>query len=183
MTRTSASIAAVALAAAVLFAVAAPSARAEGGEEPFSAQAAFELLKGMEGTWKGEFPDENGTLQPFTHEFRNSAGGSVVMETMVPGTDHEMINMYHLDGDELVVTHYCSGGNQPTMKLDRAHAGPRELIFDFTGGTNLDVATSHFIHDLRLVFRDDGRVDSVWRSWAGGKEAGTIVFTLGRAGG
>ena len=29
-----------------------------------------------------------------------------------------MINMYHMDGDDLVLTHYCAGGNQPTMKLN-----------------------------------------------------------------
>jgi hypothetical protein len=63
-----------------------------------------------------------------------SAGGSVVMETMMAGTDYEMINMYHLDGDDLVLTHYCAGGNQPTMRLDRAKATATELPFVFTGG-------------------------------------------------
>ncbi len=49
-----------------------------------------------------------------------------------------MINMYHLDGDDLVLTHYCAGGNQPHMKLDRASATSGKLQFDFIGGTNLD---------------------------------------------
>lgn len=157
-------------------------ARADGGSGGLDARSAFERLKGMEGTWTGEFPDESGTMQSVTHEFRASAAGTVVMETMNPDTGHEMINMYHLDGDELVVTHYCSGGNQPTMKLDRAHAGPNELPFDFTGGSNLDPAKDHYIRDIRLVFHDDGRVDSVWRSWADGKEEGTITFALSQAG-
>lgn len=182
MTRNRVAVA-IAAAVAVVVGFGAHAARADAGKGGVDAKAAFERLKGMEGTWTGEFPDESGTVQKVIHEFRTSAAGSVVMETMNPDTEHEMINMYHLDGDELVVTHYCSGGNQPEMKLDRAHAGPNELPFDFTGGSNLDPAKDHYIRDLRLVFHDDGRVDSIWRSWADGKEEGTMVFTLSRAGG
>jgi hypothetical protein len=82
----------------------------------------------------------------------------------------------------VVLTHYCAGHNQPTMRLDRAHAGAADLPFAFTGGTNLDPAKDAHIHNARLVFRDDGRVDSIWTSYAGGKEAGTLTFTLARAG-
>ena len=53
------------------------------------------------------------------HEFKTSAAGTVVMETMNPGTGHEMINMYHVDGDDLLLTHYCAGNNQPRMRLNR----------------------------------------------------------------
>lgn len=40
---------------------------------------------------------------------------------MQPGTDHEMINMDHLDCEDLVLTRYRAGGNQPRMRLDRAN--------------------------------------------------------------
>ena len=103
------------------------------------------------------------------------------METMAPGTEHEMINMYHLDGEELVVTHYCAGGNQPTMRLDREASTAERLIFDFTGGTNLDPETDHFIHDLEIGILGEGRVDSVWNSWGDGAPAATMVFHLTRA--
>ena len=90
------------------------------------ATQAFEQIKGLAGTWHGE-PEAEGLAAEaevehpgeVVHEFRVSAAGTVVMEMMGPGTDYEMINMYHLDGDDLVLTHYCAGGNQPTMKLNR----------------------------------------------------------------
>ncbi len=28
-----------------------------------------------------------------------------------------MITMFHMDGDRLLMTHYCGAGNQPRMKL------------------------------------------------------------------
>jgi hypothetical protein len=141
------------------------------------AKAAFERLKSLEGTWKSS---GNPELGESTHEFRVSAAGTVVMETMHPGSDHEMINMYHLDGDDLVMTHYCAGGNQPTMRLDRAGGTLDQLPFEFTGGTNLDPAKDGHIHSGRLVFVSDGRLESWWTGWNEGKEMDTLKFVLER---
>lgn len=149
-----------------------------------SAEAAFERLKGLEGTWTGKIAvadaEHEGT--PVVHEFRVSANGSVVMETMNPGTEHEMINMYHLDGDALVLTHYCAGSNQPTMKLDRSASGADAYVFEFTGGTNLDPAKDQHIHDAKLVFHEDGALESNWSGWKDGEQQGQMSFLLARSG-
>lgn len=154
-----------------------------------TADEAFDILKGMAGTWEStpegsgaeaEAEAEAAEAGEVTHEFELSAAGTVVMETMAPGTRHEMINMYHLDGDDLVLTHYCAGGNQPTMRLDRETSTAERMVFDFTGGTNLDPATDHFIHDMELAIVADGRVESVWRSWGDGAPAATMTFHLAR---
>lgn len=147
------------------------------GAAETSAADAFARIKTLAGTWTGEGAEQGQTFT-VTHEFRVSANASVVMETMNPGTEHEMINMYHLDGDDLVLTHYCAGGNQPTMKLVKAEGDTLE--FDFTGGTNLDPATDGYIHGGRLVFVDAGTIRSDWIGYQGGKEAGTTSFTLKR---
>ena len=150
-----------------------------GAEETGPAAGAFARIKTLAGTWTGEAkPFETDETFPVTHEFRVSANASVVMETMSPGTEHEMINMYHLDGDDLVLTHYCAGGNQPTMKLVKAEGDTLE--FDFTGGTNLDPASDGHIHAGRLVFVDADTIRSDWIAFAGGKEMGTTTFSLKR---
>jgi hypothetical protein len=66
------------------------------------AQAAFDELRSLAGTWRGtpegegeEAEAEAKKVDEVIHEFRVSAAGTVVMETMGPGTEHEMINMYH----------------------------------------------------------------------------------------
>jgi hypothetical protein len=150
-----------------------------GAGETSPAADAFARIKTLAGTWTGEAkPFETDETFPVTHEFRVSANASVVMETMSPGTEHEMINMYHLDGDDLVLTHYCAGGNQPTMKLVKAEGDTLE--FDFTGGTNLDPAADGHIHAGRLVFVDADTIRSDWIAFAGGKEMGTTTFSLKR---
>ena len=150
-----------------------------------TAEDAFATLKGMAGTWRGtpegdgpEAEAEAEAAGEVVHEIEVSAAGTVVMETMAPGTEHEMINMYHLDGDDLVLTHYCAGGNQPTMKMVAAKGN--EMHFDFTGGTNLDPAVDPHIHAAQIVLVDGDTIESNWTSYAGGKEAGGMNFTLKR---
>jgi len=167
----------LALSALVLLAAAGLASAGEGGAA-LDAKAAFEKLKALEGSWHATAAAHGD--QQADHEIRVSAGGTVVMETMLAGTDHEMINMYHLDGDDLVLTHYCAGGNQPTMRLDRAKATATELPFVFTGGTNLPATDPH-IHDAVLTLNADGTVLSHWTSFAGGKKGEELEFTLRRA--
>lgn len=153
--------------------------RAETETETVDAAAAFEMLKGLAGSWVGTGPEGEGEAP---HTYRVASAGTVVMETMFAGTDHEMINMYHMDGDDLVLTHYCAGGNQPHMKLDRASAGSGNLHFDFAGGTNLDPEKDEHIHAATIVFVDDDHVETHWVGYQGGEEAGTMKLALARAG-
>ena len=73
-----------------------------------------------------------------------------------------MVSVYHLDGDDLRMTHYCAVGNQPRVKLDRVHSTPDHLIFVFDGGTNLDPQKDMHIHGVKITFHKDGKVDSAW---------------------
>jgi hypothetical protein len=150
------------------------------------AQETFERLKSLEGTWHGT-PEGSGAAEEeakevaqVVHEFRVSANGTVVMETMGPDTPYEMINMYHVDGEELVLTHYCAGGNQPIMRLDREKSTADKLVFDFAGGTNLNPETDPHIHAAELHL-DEGKLKSAWTSYMNGEEAGGMTFHLARA--
>src|SRR4051812_11604246 len=92
-------------------------------------KAAFARLKSLAGEWKvaeldGVHGQHDGKIT-----YKVTAGGSTVMETFFPGSDHEMVSMYHLDGDELVLTHYCAAKNQPRMKLDRQASTPDRYLF------------------------------------------------------
>lgn len=166
----------------------APTAAPSEEGAAFDARAAFEVLKNLAGTWSGEgsSSDTSGghTQGPFPSnlEFRVSAGGTVVMETMFPGTDHEMINMYHLVGDDLVLTHYCSSGNQPTMKL-AGGSSAQSLAFDFTGGTNLDPAVDGHIHSAHLEILPDGALKSSWVGFKDGAAASNMATVVRRGDG
>lgn len=141
--------------------------------EPMDAKAAFEKLKSLAGEWHGSTAD--GTTVPMI--FKVTANGSVVLETQFAGSDHEMINAYHLVGNDLIATHYCAARNQPQLKLDLEKSTPTELVFAFDGGTNLDPAKDAHIHGARLTLGSDGRLNEEWTFYAGGKEQGAEKFS------
>jgi hypothetical protein len=91
-----------------------------------------------------------------------------------------MMSVYHLDGEDLRMTHYCAAGNQPRVKLDRAHSTPQQLIFVFDGGTNLDPEKDMHIHGVKITFLEDGTVKSAWDGYDKGKKAGTTTFLMSR---
>jgi hypothetical protein len=174
--------------ALIHFASAAGLAALLAGPAPSSAQgatpagadpkAAFERLKSLAGTWEGRATDEK-TGPPVTVVYRSASNGSVVMEDLFPGTDHEMISIYFLDRGELVMTHYCAMANQPHMRLDGKASTADTLVFGFDGGTNLDPTKDGHIHAGVIRFLGDA-VHADWAVWKDGKEVAQNRFFLKR---
>jgi len=161
------------------------------------AKAAFARLKTLVGDWKAETSDDvaaalNGekaeehkkNVEEHKRDaavtFKLTGADSALIETQFPGSSHEMVSVYHLDGDDLRMTHYCHAQNQPHVKLDRAASTPDQLIFVFDGGTNLDPAKDMHIHGLKIKFHEDGKVTSTWEGYVGGKKAMTTAFLMSR---
>ena len=142
------------------------------------AKAVFEQLKALAGAWEGT-AGEGKEAFVATVSYRLVSGGTVVEETLGAGTPHEMVSMYHLDGKELMMTHFCAAGNQPRLRLDRAASRPGELRFTFVGGTNMDPAKDQHIHGLTMRPAGDS-LHHDWLSWQGGKESGHLRFALRR---
>ncbi len=155
--------------------LAAPPARAFDGTLP---KTAFERLKNLAGTWQGSMETADGEAAAARYEL--ISGGTAVMETMFPGTPHEMRSVYHMDGGNLVLTHYCAAGNQPRMKLDAAASTPEKLVFQFAGGSNMNPAKDGHIHGGRIVFAADGRVESEWDFYKDGKQLASKKLFLSR---
>ncbi|MSR57807.1 MAG: hypothetical protein EXS05_09050 [Planctomycetaceae bacterium] len=146
---------------------------------PGSAPAAarFDHLKALVGEWQGTA--KHGTTEfETTVSYKLTSGGKTLMETQFPGTDHEMITMYHLDGDNLMLTHYCAAGNQPRMKAEPGTI--QVIVFKFMDGTNLDLAKDMHMHDATLVLVDDDHIRSEWVSFAKGKAIGSAKFDMKR---
>jgi hypothetical protein len=126
--------------------------------------AAFEKLKALAGTWDATMLKPDGDKTTVIYEV--SANGSVVQETMFVGTPMEMINMYTADGDGVLATHYCSGDNQPTLRLNAAKSKADELVFDFV--TVRGKNTASYINGVTLKFGADGKVQEFWSTSAEG---------------
>jgi hypothetical protein len=144
---------------------------------PVDGQGAFERLKSLAGEWQGTAGD-GGAATPATVRYELGSGGTIVRELLFPGTEHEMLSVYHLVGGQLVATHYCAMGNQPHFKLASATAD--EMVFDFDGGTNFEPARDAHIHSGRLRLVGPDRLAAEWTVFAGGKKTGTNRFSLTR---
>src|SRR5262249_24076165 len=117
---------------------AAASAGEPGKPAALDGAAALARLKSLAGEWKGTTATPAGP--PVAVHYQVTSGGHAVVETLFPGTDHEMMSVYYLEGGNLVLTHYCDSGNQPHMRLDVAASTPESLVFAFDGGTSFDPA-------------------------------------------
>jgi hypothetical protein len=165
--------------AALAAALAAVTAAAAIAQSPaVDGRAAFERLKTLAGTWEGQ-AGHGQPGSPAIVTYRVASGGSVVEETLFPGTPHEMISMYHLVDGQLVLTHYCAMANQPRMRLDLKASTPGRLVFAFDGGTNFDPAKDTHVHSGVVEWQGES-LHNAWAVYSGGKETGQNVFVLNR---
>lgn len=143
------------------------------------AAAQFDQLKKLVGDWTGTFAGEDGQANETTISYRLTAAGSTLVETMAAGTPHEMLTMYHRDGDRVLLTHYCAAGNQPRMRAE-ASVDLKTIAFKFLDGTNLDPAKDMHMHEATIKFVGDDHIQSEWVHWIKGKAAGAAKFDLKR---
>jgi hypothetical protein len=105
------------------------------------------------------------------------SNGSAVMETISHAAEAQMITMYTVDGDHLMMTHYCGIGNQPRMRASVPSGDITELKFNFVDGANMKKSDMH-MHALDMKFVDDSHVTAIWSLWDKGKLSGDHTFNL-----
>lgn len=139
--------------------------------------ALLDRVKGMEGEWEMQGEDGKWAVAAV---FRPIAAGSAVREIMFPGSPHEMTNLYHMDGNTLVMTHYCAAGNQPTMRA-KANGLSTPIEFNFDSVSNLTQPDEMYMGSMTLVFIDADHAEQRWMHHKAGKMGGEpTVFTLRR---
>ena len=143
-----------------------------------AAPQAFDEMKSLVGTWQGTTDMEGKGGGPITVTYDLRSNGSVLVEHLSPGSDHEMISVYHKDGDKLEMTHYCSIGNQPNLVMIR-EVGPTKY-FEFAGATNMSSEKDMHIHRLALTQVDANTLKQEWTAFKDGEALPTSTFTLKR---
>ncbi len=123
------------------------------------AQKSFDQLKTLAGSWQASVITDppvpemgNGTITQVSLRV-TSRGNALVHEMQEMGKpddptryDHP-VTMLYLDGDRLLLTHYCDAGNRPRM-VARTSPDGKTVEFDF-----LDVAGStQYGHMQHAVF-------------------------------
>jgi hypothetical protein len=109
---------------------------------PSEAQSSFDTMKTLAGEWEGPVtvdppqPDMK-DLKPMHISLRvTSRGNAIVHEIQEAGTpldparyDHP-VTMFYLDGDHLLLTHYCDAGNRPRM-TGKVSPDGKKVEFEF----------------------------------------------------
>lgn len=117
--------------------------------------AAFEKLKSLQGSWAGKGSEG----QPVQVTFRVTSNGSAVMSEIQGAED--MITMFHLDGDRVMMTHYCGAGNQPRMVGSFSPDG-KTLNFNFLDATNVLPTQPGHMERLALAMIDANHHTEEW---------------------
>lgn len=69
--------------------------------------------------------------------------------------DHPpMVTTYYVDGDDLMMTHYCSLKNQPRMRASMPSEHVKRLAFSFVDATNLSNPAQPHMHGVAFTFQD-----------------------------
>jgi hypothetical protein len=135
------------------------------------AQKSFDKLKTLAGSWEGTLEGK-----PLQVSLRVTSMGNALMHEMTgAGRPDDPISLFHLDGDRLLMTHYCDAGNQPRLVATISPDG-KTITFNFLEATNL--LSSQMGHMQRVVFDliDSDHHTEKWEfAMADGKQMGGLL--------
>lgn len=144
---------------------------------PTPARTAFERFKKLEGSWKGR--STKGWEEEIS--YRTIAQGTVVVGTSFNAHPNEtMMTMIHLDGERLMLTHYCVAKNQPRLVATSYTDDGKTITFTFLDGTNMPSRDRGHMDKVVFRFIDDNHVAARWTWYQDGKESWMEEISLER---
>lgn len=145
---------------------------------PYTGSKEFEQMKQLVGAWEGT-SDMGKEGEKVKMEYRLTAGGSALVETLFPGSAEEMVSVYHDRDGKLAMTHYCMLRNQPRMTLTKADAQTIDLAFA-KEGNDIDPAKDKHMHAVGITFTDNDHIVQKWTLFEKGEDKGTVTLKLTR---
>jgi hypothetical protein len=140
-------------------------------EKPAPADAskkAYQQFKSLVGEWRGK-STKGWTDQV---EFHLLAGGSAVEERTFDAHPGEtMVTIAHMDGDRLMLTHYCAAKNQPRLLATTISPDGRTVEFTFLDATNLPSRDKGHMDRAVYKFVDENHFTTRWTWYQDGKES------------
>jgi hypothetical protein len=132
------------------------------------ARRTFARLAALDGRWEGR------STKGWENVLENSsiAKGSAILSTSTfKDAAHEgMATLFYLDGERLLLTHYCEAGNQPTLVASSAGSDGGSVTFTFLRGTGMRSRDDGHMDKVVVRFVDDAHFSSQWTWYQDGKE-------------
>ena len=138
--------------------------------------AGFDHLKSLVGEWQGT----NAKGEPARVVYELVSNGSALLERLFDYGEPEMVSVYSSDADRLVMTHYCSSGNQPQLRSAPVSTASKRFTFEFTRATNLASLAEGHMGKLVVTLQDHEHFTQEWTWTEGGRPADTAVLRFVR---
>jgi len=149
-------------------------AAAVSGAQPSAASKTFERIRGLSGDWEGslEWSGARSGTGRVRATYRETGFGSAVVEDLImdEGSVPSMTSVYHLDGSDLRMTHFCGAANQPRLKASGIDEGQGIVQFSFVDATGLAEHPAHVVA-FEMRFLPGGRLALLFTFDAAGKRS------------
>lgn len=140
--------------------------------------APLDRWKALAGEWVAAEDGPMAKKGDLVARYAVTAAGTAVVETVFPGTEHEMVTVYHADGPDVVLQHFCMEGNQPRMRAKAP--GAARVQFAFDGGTNIEPARTRHMNHAWMEFPSKDALRTEWTEVADGKTVLVVESSLVR---
>ncbi len=138
----------------------------------------FDRMKELVGVWEGK-ADMGKEMEMLRITYELTSAGNAIVERFNAGKPHEMVTVYYDYDGKLVMTHYCSLGNQPHMEL--SNPGEANLMFvlsDKMPGL-LSMNEMH-MHALTIAVDGKDNITQTWTLYDKGAKKSDVVVKLSR---
>jgi hypothetical protein len=124
--------------------------------EQIESSKALDQIKALIGNWSGTFQWTGGRHDTgsMNATYYLTGNGSAVVENLMNESTPVMTSVYHLDGRDLRMTHFCGAQNQPRLKARRIDLDRGAIDFEFLDVTNLRSPDAPHVHGLEIRLID-----------------------------
>lgn len=139
--------------------------------------AAFDKLRALTGDWEGTYAWSGARTSTGKMDARYYATGnnSALVENLTVDSTPSMTTVYHLDGSDLRMTHFCAAQNQPRLKATAFGSDPNSITFSFVDITNLRSADAGHVHGFEIQFLAPDHITLRFHFLGGGKQSDELI--------
>jgi len=139
--------------------------------------AAFDRLSSLRGEWEGTFTwsGARNASGKMGAQYYTTGNGSALVENLTIDGTPTMTSVYHLDGSDLRLTHFCGAQNQPRLKATAVDLDRGQITFSFVDITNLRSPTAGHVQGLEVRFLGADHVTLRFHFVADGKDSDELI--------
>jgi len=139
--------------------------------------AALAQLRSLAGEWEGslEWTGARTGIGKMNATYYATGNGSAVVENLAVDGVPSMTSVYHLDGADLRMTHFCGAQNQPRLKARQIDVAKGILDFDFVDATNLASPDAPHVYGLEMRLLGADHITLTFLFEGGGKRSREFI--------